>query len=193
MRTVTSILAALMLTLAIPATSMAKVWEFDMAHSNVYFSIKHIFSTARGYFADFSGTIDLDPEDITSGSIEMTVKTESVDTRITKRDNHLRSDDFFSAARYPEMTFVSSSIRHEEGDTYMVSGTLTIKDVSRDVEVPMIFHGVKKHPALDKQVLGIDFDFTVDRMEYGVGTGKFLEMGLVGKDVDVLVTLEMTD
>lgn len=193
MRRMTTFLAAFMLILAIPATSMAKAWEFDMAHSNVYFSIKHIFSTARGYFGDFSGTIEFDPDDITAATIEMTVKTESVDTRITKRDNHLRSDDFFNVAEYPEMSFVSSSIRHEGGDEYMVAGTLTIKDVSKEVAVPMTFHGVKKHPALDKQVAGIDFEFTVDRMEYGVGTGKFLEMGLVGSTVDVLVTLEVTD
>lgn len=193
MRQLTSILATFVLILAIPATSAAKEWQFDMAHSNVYFSIKHIFSTARGYFGDFSGSIDIDPDDITSGTIEMTVKTESIDTRITKRDNHLRSDDFFNVAEYPEMSFTSSSIRHESGDTYIVTGELTIKDVSKEVEVPMTFHGVQKHPAMDKQVIGIDFNFIVDRMEYGVGTGKFLEMGLVGKDVDVLVTIEATD
>jgi polyisoprenoid-binding protein YceI len=117
----------------------------------------------------------------------------SINTNNGKRDGHLQSKDFFDAKKYPEMTFTSQSITHRQGNAYAVTGTMKIKDVSKPVELPFTFFGTQQNPFNAKQeVAGFEAHLTIDRLEYGVGNGKFFEMGVVGKDVDVLLSLEAT-
>lgn len=175
-----------------PGLLQADQWAFDMSHSGIYFEVKHIFSTVRGNFTDFSGTFNFDPDKLDSSRIEMTVNTQSVNTQITKRDNHLRSNDFFAVNDYPAMTFKSRSITHLSGNNYRVTGDLTVKDVTKTVDVPFVFYGVIDNPLQKgKQVAGFEARFTIDRLAYHVGDGKFVKMGVVGKDVDVTISLEM--
>ncbi|MFP4159596.1 MAG: YceI family protein [Desulfobacterales bacterium] len=172
--------------------AQAEEWKIDENHSSIYFDVDHTFVTVRGLFDDYSGNVVFDPEDEDASSIDFTVKVDSIDTNITKRDNHLRSDDFFAAGKYPEMSFSSKEIRHEGDDQYTVKGDLTIKSVTREVEVPFRFLGMKDNPMDDGQkVAGFEAEFTINRLDYNVGTGKFAEMGVVGEEVNILVALEI--
>lgn len=175
-----------------PHTVHSAEWSFDEAHSGIYFDVRHIYSTTRGHFSDFSGTFVFDPKNLAESRIEVIVKTQSIDTQITKRDNHLRSDDFFAVSRYPAMTFKSKKVTHEGKDKYRLTGDLTVKDVTKEIEVPFIFHGVMDSPFQEgKQIAGFDARFTIDRLAYNVGNGRFAKMGVVGKNVDVIISLEM--
>ena len=181
-----------MTAVGVPQAAQAVEWRFDMAHSGIYFDIQHIYSTVRGRFADFSGTFIFDPNDLAASRIEVVVQTQSVDTQITKRDNHLRSKDFFAVSDYPTMTFKSKAINHAGGNQYRMVGDLTVKDVTREIEVPFVFHGIKDSPMQKgQQVAGFDARLTIDRLAYHVGDGRFVKMGVVGKDVAVTISLEM--
>lgn len=174
------------------APVMAQQWQLDTDHTRFYFGIKHTYSTVRGEFTAFSGDIDFDPAQPAKGHINLTVKTASVDTNIAKRDDHLRSADFFAAAQYPEMAFRSTRITREAENRYRVDGVLTIKDVAREMPLFFTYHGQRDNPlAPGKVVAGLDAAFTLDRLAFHVGDGKFYKMGVVGKEVDVLITLEL--
>ena len=171
----------------------APQWKIDPAHAGIYFSIDHIFSKVKGHFNDFDAEIYFDPANLDQSRASFRVKVGSIDTNNTKRDGHLRSDDFFSAKKYPEMRFESSAVDHLGGNLYMVDGTMTVKDVSRRVKLPFTFLGTKPNPFNPKQeVAGFELSMTIDRFDYNVGTGKFLDLGVVGKYVDVVITLEVT-
>ena len=189
------LLSALLLSLLLfPLVSpAADTWEMDKAHSNIYFSIDHTFSKVNGHFNDFTSEIVFDPADATNSSFSFTIVVDSIDTNISKRDKHLLSADFFDAGKYPTMTFVSSAVTPGDAGLYNVAGKLRIKDKSYDLVLPLVLAGVKDHPAAPgKEVAGFNGRIMLDRLTYGVGTGKFYEMGVVGKDVEVLVSLELT-
>ena len=112
--------------------------------------------------------------------------------RDSGQDNHLRSKDFFDVRKYPHITFGSSTIKHIDDNQYGLEGTLTIKDVSNKVTLPMTFHGMKSHPMNKRKlVAGFDITTTLNRLDYHVGSGMFHEMGVVDKNVKIVVSLEM--
>jgi polyisoprenoid-binding protein YceI len=186
-----------MILLLVGFSSMAYAevpqWKIDPAHSGIYFSIKHIFSKVQGSFHEFDGQIYFDPENLKESRAVFTVKVKSINTNHSKRDGHIQSDDFFSANKYPEMRFESSAVTHVNGPEYIMDGTLTIKDVSRKIKLPFTFLGAKANPFDPKRsVAGFEARMTIDRFDYNVGTGKFLKLGVVGKNVDILITIEAT-
>lgn len=175
------------------AYAAAPQWKTDPAHSGIHFGVKHIFSTVHGFFEDFESTTHFDPENLGASSFDFSVKVKSVNTNNRKRDGHLRSDDFFSAKKYPEMTFKSTRITHKQGNQYVVEGKMTVKDVTKSVAIPFTFFGTQDNPFdPNVAVAGFEARFTIDRLAYGVGNGKFLKMGVVGQEVDVVITMEMT-
>jgi polyisoprenoid-binding protein YceI len=185
------IVAAAAVLFAAGAHAGPTSWAVDQAHSGITFGIKHIYVTVSGHFDKFDGEIVFDPENLDQSRFDFAVAVDSIDTNITKRDNHLRSGDFFDAGKYPQMTFKSASIRHRGGDDYTVEGTLTIKDVSRTVTVPFTYFGAQPNPFNPKQlVAGFEARFSIDRLDYQVGSGKFYDMGVVGKEVDILIAIE---
>ena len=120
------------------------------------------------------------------------INVNSVDTKEGKRDTHLRSPDFFDAGKYPLITFKSSEVLHAGGNKYIVEGILTIKNVSKKQALEFVYHGQKDNPLKSGElVAGLDARLTLHRLEYNVGDGKFYKMGVVGKDVDILITLEL--
>ena len=174
------------------AFAEADNWKIDSVHSNVYFDIRHIYATVRGRFEDFSGTINFDPENLAQSSVTFEVDTKSINTGIPNRDNHLRSEEFFAVNAYPVMTFKSSGVSQKQGDQFMLAGDLTIKDKTKRVTVPFTYLGIRENPLKKGQmVAGFETRFTIDRLEYGVGSGKFFKMGAVGNQVDILITLEV--
>jgi len=133
-----------------------------------------------------------DPANLTKSKFDFVIKVNSIDTKIGKRDTHLRSPDFFDASKYPFMTYKSSKVLYAGANKYIVEGKLTIKDVTRDLPLEFVYHGQKDNPVKPGQtVTGLDARLTLDRLEYNVGDGKFYKMGVVGKDVDIMITLEM--
>ncbi len=114
----------------------AQIWNIDPDHSSVNFSVRHIFVPIPGRFDAFGGTIRFDPDNLEGSSIDISIDTASVNTFVAKRNEHLRTPDFFDVTRYPAMTFKSSRITHTGGNAYLAQGTLTIKDVSRDIALP---------------------------------------------------------
>ena len=167
-------------------------WNIDRVHSSVFFDVKHTFATVRGQFDDFTGTILIDPDNKGKSRIDMEVKAASINTNNRQRDNHLRSEEFFSVKKYPLMTFKTTKVKQVKDNVFELEGKLTVKDITKDVVVPFIYHGVKDNPLNPKQlVAGFEGKFTIDRLEYNVGNGKFHKMGVIGKDVDIIITLEV--
>ena len=190
-----NIVLSLLLTLLLVAhDSFAKApsWELDKAHANIYFGVDHIFMEVRGHFDDFSAAINFDPEDLAGSSFFFEIEVDSINTNNSKRDKHLRSADFFNESKYPVIRFRSSSITATGNNTYDVAGTLTIKEKEYDFILPLTLAGIKDHP-MEKgaKVAGLNGEFTIDRLDYGVGDGKYYKLGVVGKDVDILVALEV--
>ena len=173
------------------ARAAAPDWTVDKVHSGVYFDIQHIFATVRGSFDEFNAVIRFDPANLEESQFDFTVAVQSVNTKNAKRDHHLLSGDFFDVKKYPEMTFKSAAIKHLKGNRYAVTGTTTIKDVNRNVTVPFTYFGNRPNPFNPKQlVAGFEAHMNLDRLSYHVGDGKFFKMGVVGKDVTVLITIE---
>ena len=167
-------------------------WEIDRAHSGVYFDVRHTYASVRGLFDDFSGKFILDPQNIGASECSIEVKVKSINTNIRKRDDHLRSDEFFAVKQYPLMTFKTEKIRRVEGNRFELEGKLTVKDVTKNVVVPFTYYGMKENPLKPKQLVsGFEAKFTIDRLQYNVGPGRYYEMGVIGKDVDVTITLEV--
>lgn len=170
----------------------ATSWELDEAHAYVYFTIEHIFSKVRGHFADFSAKIYFDPENLAESSFYFEIEVDSIDTSLGKRDRHLRSEDFFHERKYPKILFQSKKITAAGEEFYNVDGVLTIKGKEYDFTLPLHFVGVTDHPMVKgAQVAGFNGEFTLDRLKYGVGSGKYYDMGVVGKDVELLLTIEV--
>ena len=174
------------------ASAAARAWELDTDHSNVYFSIEHIYATVQGRFTAIAATVHFDPANLKESRFDFEIKVDSIDTGIAQRDEHLRSADFFAAATHPLITFTSTAISHTGENNYQVAGTLTVKGKTHNLTLPLTFAGIKDHPATPgKQVAGFNGRLSVDRLALGVGDGKFHQMGLLGTNVDVLVTLEL--
>ena len=175
-----------------PFQALAQQWQIDPVHTNFYFEVKHTYATVRGQFMDFSGDVYFDPANPERSRFDFVIKVDSVDTKVGKRDTHLRSPDFFDAAKYPTITFKSSRVLPAGEGKYKVEGTLTIKDVSRKLSLEFYYHGQKENPLKKGEIVaGFDTGLTVDRLDYHVGDGKFYQMGVVGKNVDILVTVEL--
>lgn len=189
---ITGITFLLSLIFVSTAFSAARSWELDKAHSNVFFSIDHIFSKVNGHFNDFTTDINFDPADLAGSSFNFEIKTDSIDTNIGKRDKHLQSADFFDAGKFPLMKFTSTQISDAGNGVYNVAGKLSVKGKDYDLTLPLKLEGVKEHPAKKgTEVAGFNGTITFDRLAHEVGNGKFYEMGVVGKEVDVFVSIEL--
>jgi polyisoprenoid-binding protein YceI len=167
-------------------------WSIDRPHSNIYFDIRHVFATVRGVFENFSGKVIVDKEKPEMSSVAFEVEVKSVNTGVTQRDNHLKTKDFFDEEKYPLMKFKSASVKHISGNKYVMKGPFTIKDVTKTIEIPFTYLGVKDNPSNPgEQVAGFEARFTINRFDYHVGDPKLYEIGLVDKDVNILITLEL--
>jgi polyisoprenoid-binding protein YceI len=169
----------------------AGTWRVDPAHSSAAFEVKHMaFATVRGQFREFDGTLEAAEDDPSNSRIQGSAKVASIDTGNAERDAHLRSPDFFDAERYPEIRYESTAIEHVEGGTYRVTGDLTIKDVTRSVEMTATVEGAGTDPWGNERV-GIAVRGTVDRRDFGLTWQQRLASGglLVGEQVKVLLDI----
>lgn len=165
----------------------ADTYTIDGAHTSANFAVKHLgLSTVHGRFSEVIGTILFDEMAPENSSVTAIIKTASVNTDNTMRDNDLRSDNFFNAAKYPEIRFQSTRIRKVGGDEYIAAGKLTIRDVTRDVEIP--FTLVRGQGPKGQPKLGVDASLVLNRFDYNVNWDK--TGTLVGRNVNIELSLE---
>lgn len=165
-------------------------WKIDPSHSTVEFIGRHLMvSKVRGRFSDVEGEIHV-AEDPASSSVEVTVRTDSVDSRDTQRDAHLKSADLFDVERYPTITFRSTKVEGD-GAEWKVTGDLTIKDVTRPVVLDVEYTGVVEDP-WGGQRAGFSASTEVDREDWGITWNVALEAGgwLVSKKIRIEIEVE---
>ncbi|MBD3236831.1 MAG: polyisoprenoid-binding protein [Candidatus Eisenbacteria bacterium] len=187
------LLGTFLLTALVAAAAALETYEVDTTHSQVGFKIRHFFSKVPGRFTDFSGTLQYDPSVPTHSRITLTIQSASIDTDNDRRDNHLRSDDFFNVEEFPTITFVSKQITaRQEPDRYDVVGDLTIRDVTREVVVGVEMLGLAEIPGMGKRG-GFEARTTIDRTDYGVSWNRLIEAGgaMLGDEVEIEVSLEV--
>jgi polyisoprenoid-binding protein YceI len=163
-------------------------WRVDPDHSSVEFEIKHMMiATVRGRFKEFEGTL-VAAEDIADSRAYGTVKVASIDTNQPDRDAHLRSPDFFDAERYPEIRFESTRIEPHGGPEFRVVGNLTIRDVTREIELAATVEGAKRDPWGNERV-GVAARGSINRTDFGLRWQQALETGgfLLGEEVKIHV------
>lgn len=172
-------------------TASGQQLSVDDAHAEIRFDVQHIFAMTSGRFSEFDGDIIFDPGNLGMSRFDFSVKVKSINTFNNKRDKHLLSKDFFDADAYPMMRFVSEKIIYLENSRYAVEGKMTIKDVSRPLRVEFDFFGPQPHPFdKKKNVYGFTGVFSINRLDYQVGDGKFAKMGVVGETVNISVSFE---
>ena len=170
----------------------ATQWQVDKSHSAVNFTINHFFTPVDGSFADYDATIHFDPENLAGSRIDVTIPVESIDTRNERRDNHLRSEDFFNTSQWSSIRFVSNSIENVSGNNYVAHGELTIRDITHSFELPFELLGVMEHPMRENTlVAGIVADAQLMRTDYGVGVGDWAATAVVGDRVNIRLNLEL--
>ncbi|PTT71473.1 MULTISPECIES: YceI family protein [unclassified Chryseobacterium] len=165
-------------------------WAVDPMHSSANFNIKHMgISFVQGRFDKFDGKASTKGNTLENADLNFTVEVNTINTGVEMRDKHLKSEDFFSAEKYPTMSFSTISLTKDKNNTYTLKGKLTIKDVTRDITVPVTFGGVTKNQQ-GKEVMGIQAAFKVNRLDYDI---KYDPTGAgMAKDVDVNLYFELT-
>ena len=173
----------------VPVAADTATFNIDKGHSELTFRIRHIMSRVSGTFTDWKGTISGDPVSWSSGSTEIVIQTTSIDTRLEKRDTHLRSADFFDAANFPQITFKSTSVT-VTGNEVTLTGDLTIRGVTTPVVLAGEYLGTTGDGA--KQRVGFHVTGKINRMDYGVAWNRNLETGgvLLGDDVELDISIE---
>jgi polyisoprenoid-binding protein YceI len=172
----------LVATLAVFASPVwAATYEIDAAHSSVSFKVGHLVGNVRGQFDKFSGTVDYDEKNIEASKVNVQIEAASINTGNADRDKHLRGEDFFDIAKYPDITFVS-----KRADAQKLVGDLTMHGVTKEIEIPYTMGGLVKDP-WGKQRLGGSGALTIDRRDFGI---KYDPTGLTIKN-DVKIELEI--
>ncbi len=167
-------------------------WKVDNAHTALEFSVRHMMvSTVRGNFTRFRGQVELDLEDPTRSRAQAEIEVASIETREEGRNGHLRSADFFDAEHHPLITYRSGRIRSGGGDHFQVEGELTIKGVTRPLQLEVEFMGARRSPQGVK-VAGFSASGSLSRKDFGLNWNVALESGgwLVGDEVKIRIDAE---
>lgn len=184
----TTVVANLIL---VSAALTADTYPIDVSHSSVAFSVKHlVISNVKGNFKEFAGTILYNEANITQSSVNVTIKTASINTDNEKRDAHLRSADFFDAAKYPEITFKSKRVMKDKNG-FVAVGDLTMRGVSREISLPFEIVGKVKGP-MGKTRIGVQANLKLNRQDYGLSWSKYMDNGglVAGNDINIELNVE---
>ena len=171
--------------------AMPSKWSADPAHSSVKFTVKHLgVSEVEGRFKVFSGTIDAPASDFNNSKIDFNIDVTSINTDNDMRDNHLKSDDFFNAEKFPKMTFTSTSFKKVKGDAYVLEGNLTIRDVTKKVTLAVNYGGTMKDPYGNIKA-GFKVTGKISRKAYNLKWNTVTEgVAVVADDVNMVINLE---
>ena len=168
-------------------------WKIDQAHSQIGFKVKHMMvSTAKGEFKKFDATVEESKDDFTDAKITFEADVDSISTGHEQRDGHLKSDDFFNAASFPKLKFVSKEMKKVDGENYKLTGDLTIRDKSLPVTLDVEFGGVTKNP-YGMTVAGFEIHGKINRKDYGLKWSMATETGgiVLGDEIKIEITAEI--
>ncbi|MCM4166630.1 hypothetical protein KCTC52924_01477 [Arenibacter antarcticus] len=168
-------------------TQVKTKWNIDTAHSEISFKVKHMMiSTVTGHFEDFNATVETESENFVDADFSFTAKTGSINTKNKDRDAHLKSDDFFNAEKFPEMTFKSKSY---DGST--LTGDLTIRDVTKEIELNVDFNGIAVDP-YGQTKAGFEATGSINRKNFNLTWSAVTEAGsiVVSDTVKLIIDLQ---
>jgi len=170
-------------------------YKIDPAHSEINFKVKHLMiSSISGLFSDFDGEMRLENEDdLTSASVSFQANTASIQTKNEQRDLHLKSADFFDAEKFPILKFTSKKLEKRSEDEFELTGDLTLKDVTREIELDVVFNGKMTDP-YGQEKLGFEISGKINRKDFGLTWSAVTETGgiVVGDDVKLDIHVQMT-
>jgi len=180
------VLAGLAAALAVPSLAATSTWNLDPMHSNAQFTVRHLgISNVQGEFTKISGQVMFDDADVTKSSVNVTIDAASVDTRVSRRDDDLKSPNFFDVAKFPTISFKSTKITKAGDGKLMVTGDLTIKDVTKEVTLDVTGpSGVDTHMGTRR---GFSASTKINRQDFHVSA----DPGMVGDDIAIQIDCEM--
>jgi polyisoprenoid-binding protein YceI len=167
----------------------ATKWVIDPMHSEVQFKVKHlVISTVTGFFKSFEGELDTPNDDFTDAEISFKLDIDSIDT-----NQHLKSADFFDAAQYPHITFKSTSFTKVDDDDYKLAGDLTVKGITKPVELDVEFGG-STADFYGNTKAGFEITGKINRKEFGLTWDGVTEAGsiVLGEDIKLLINIQLT-
>ena len=188
------LLVSAVLCLVAPGLLHAAPWEFDPAHTGVQFKVQHLMvSSVRGDFEKVSGKIVYDEADVTKSSADITIDTGSINTRVAKRDEHLRSPDFLDTAKYPAITFKSKQVEKSGSGTLKMTGDLTIRGVTKEVALTVEGPTPAIKDMQGNARVGGQATTKISRKDFGLVWNKVLETGgaVVGDEVEITIDVEI--
>lgn len=168
-------------------------WAFDKSHSNVSFSVTHmVIAETEGTFRSYEGKVITDGDSFENAEISLTVDINSIDTDNEKRDGHLKSDDFFNAEKFPQMTFAGKKFNKVDGKNYELIGDLTIRDITKEVKLDVVLNGTIVDPWGNTRA-GFKLSGELNRFDYNLKWNKVMEAGglVVGETVTINANIEL--
>lgn len=168
------------------------VWKIDKTHSDIRFTVTHMkISEVDGEFKDFDATVISKSDDFDQSEVEFATKVASINTDNSRRDNHLKSDDFFNASVYPEIKFKGKI--NKEGEKYYLAGDFTMKNITKQVRFDVQYNGQVK--AGQGRKAGFKVTGTIDRFDYGLTWSSAIETGelVVGREVEITCHVELDE
>lgn len=185
-----STLIATVIVLGFASLSFGASYQVDASHSQVGFRVKHLFSKVPGRFQRYTANFDYDKDMKATGNFVAEIETASINTDDTKRDDHLRSADFFDATKFSKITFKSTAVKPKDGQKFVIVGDLTMHGVTKPVELEAEYLGETGFMGNTKA--GFHISGTVKRKDWGISWNKVLDSGnlLIGDDVELDVLIE---
>ena len=168
-------------------------WKIDPTHSEVQFKVKHlVISTVTGTFKNFEGDLESESEDFDGAEATFSLDANSIDTNVADRDNHLKSDDFFAAASYPNITF--NGLLRKTGSKYQLSGLLTIKDVTKEITLD-VEHGGTMVDGYGQNKAGFEINGKINRKDFGLTWNMVTEAGgvVVGDEIRLHLNIQLVE
>jgi polyisoprenoid-binding protein YceI len=157
----------------------ATKWGVDTSHSEVQFKVKHlVISTVTGFFKKFSGSVETESEDFDKAKVNFSIDVDSIDTNVADRDAHLKSPDFFAAAQYPTIEFKNGVLKKVSNEEYKLIGDLTIRDVTKSVELSVDYNGIVADPWGNTRA-GFEITGKVNRKDFNLSWSAITEAGKV--------------
>lgn len=172
-----------------------KIWNIDPTHSEIQFKVKHlVISTVTGYFRSFNGKIESDGDSFEGAKVTFEADVDSVDTNTEDRDNHLKSDDFFNAEKFPKLTFESTSFENAGGSNFKLTGNLTIRDITKKVTLDVTHGGTVEDP-YGQTKAGFELSGTINRKDFGLTWSAVTEAGniVVGDNVTLFMNVQVVE
>ncbi len=186
-------ISLLLLVFAAAPVAMAETWQIDPAHTNVEFTVRHMMiSNVKGEFQKTAGTITTNGSDPTSAVIDATIDADSLNTRVEKRDGHLKSPDFLDVAKYPTITFKSTKVEANGTGKWKVTGDLTLHGVTKSVVLDVDAPAAPIKDPMGNTRAGASATTTISRKDFGLTWNKTMETGgvLVGDEVAIAIDVE---